>query len=154
VVEWAHLEIDQHVAAQQPMIEYQINEIMLPADRDPFLPRLETEAAAEFEQKILEMIQQRPLQLALRVFRQRGQSGKLQHVRIADEIGDLLRRLLAPRAFDHGFLVGGQAGALIEEAADLPLELADGPVALEALVLEESSLPWVGDGDEFDEFGP
>ena len=88
------------------------------------------------------------------VFRAPGQSGEFQDVGITDEIGDGFLRLLGAGTLDDGRLVFGKPGALEEEGADLALELALGPVALEALVFVESPLERVVDPHQFDEVRP
>jgi hypothetical protein len=42
----------------------------------------------------------------------------------------------------------------VEEAANLTLELADGPVALQAFIFEKGAFPWVVNADEFLELAP
>ena len=90
--------------------------------------------------KPLQVIEQRLFEFALGVFGPLGQAGEFEDVGIADEVGDgLLRGLLTSGAFEDGGFVFGQAGALVKEGADLALELADRPVALEALVFVEGA---------------
>ena len=58
------------------------------------------------------------------------------------------------RAFDDGFPVGGKSAALVKEGADLPLELALGPVALETLVFAEGAFPRVFEPDQIRQMRP
>jgi len=77
-------------------------------------------------------------------------------IRIADEIfdgGGSVSGLL-PRAGDDGTFVLGEAGALVEEAADLALELAHRPAAEQAFIFVERALPRIVEAEEFDEVGP
>jgi len=55
---------------------------------------------------------------------------------------------LLPRAGDNGAFVFGEPGALVEETADLALELAHGPRAEEALVFVERALPRIVEAEE------
>ena len=57
-------------------------------------------------------------------------------VRAEDEVCDELRSFdgLLSGVIDDGFFVRGKGGAVVEEGADLALELADGPVGFETFV--------------------
>ena len=61
---------------------------------------------------------------------------------------------MLPSSVDDRLLVGGKTGAFEEEGADLALELAHGPVALEAFVFVEGTLERVVEADEFLKFRP
>lgn len=65
VRELAELQIDQHEAAQEPAVGHQIDEEVIALERDAFLPGAEAEALAELEQKRLESIDDRLLEVAL-----------------------------------------------------------------------------------------
>ena len=57
-------------------------------------------------------------------------------------------------AGNNGPLVFRETGALVKQRADLALELAHGPVALEAFVFIEGAFERVANADEFDELSP
>jgi hypothetical protein len=65
VTEGADFQIEQHMAAQAPMIEHEINAVVLVADRDAKLSRLETKPSAEFEEETLHVVEQRGLEIVL-----------------------------------------------------------------------------------------
>ena len=48
MLEAGHLELDQHMALQDTMVEDQVDETVRMADEDAFLARLEAETVAEF----------------------------------------------------------------------------------------------------------
>ena len=105
---------------------------------------------------IVRMIEQCSLEVGFEVAWLFGEAGEFQHVGIANEVGDRaghFRRLLAS-AIDDRSLVGGKTGALEEERADLALELAHGPVTLQALVFVEGAFPGIVDREEVDQVGP
>jgi hypothetical protein len=56
VGELADLEVDQHVAAQQTVVEHQIDEEVLLVKGEAFLPGLEQEAFAQFEQEVFDLV--------------------------------------------------------------------------------------------------
>lgn len=136
------------------MVEDQVHPVVLASLRHAELTGLETKAPAQLEQKTLQVIQQGPFQRVLRVFRELRQAGELEDVRVAQHVGDGLRQRLFPRPGDHGLFVPGQTGALVEQAFDLALELALGPVTVEALLLIESPFPMVINTGQFQEMGP
>jgi len=53
VGEVLNLQIDQHMALQNPVIEDKIDKTIGVTDQNPFLPGLETEAMTEFQQEVL-----------------------------------------------------------------------------------------------------
>ena len=138
------------------MVENEVDVVVLVADGDALLAGLETEAGSEFEEEGLEVIQQRLLQVLFQVVGLFSESGELQHVRVADEVGDEQRSFggLLAGVVDNGFLVGGKGGAVVEQGADLSLELAFRPVSLEALVFVEGAFPRVIQTNEFKEVTP
>ena len=81
---------------------------------------------------------------------------ELQHERVFDlflgreEIARLRHRPFA----EHRRLVPGEQGPLVELAADLPVELADGPPAPEGLLLVEAAGVVLLDGEQSDVVRP
>ena len=144
------------MAAQAAVIEDEIDAVVLVADGDAKLSRLETKAGAELEEKTLHVIEQRGLKIVFRVGRPVGETGEFEHIGIANQVFDGRGRVggLLARTSDDGAFVFGKAGALVEEAADLALKLALRPSAVEAFVFVEGSLPRVVDADELDDLGP
>ena len=62
--------------------------------------------------------------------------------------------LVLSSALDDRFFSGGETGPLIEQTADLALQLADGPLSLQAFVFVECPLPRVIETDEFLKLAP
>lgn len=60
LLEGANLQVDQHMAAQAAVVEHQVNVVVLSADGDTPLPRLEAEPFAQFEEETLQVVEQRP----------------------------------------------------------------------------------------------
>ncbi len=156
VGEGADFQVNQHMAAEPPVVKHEVDAIVLVADGDAELARLETKTGADFEEESLDMIEECGLEIVLRVGSSIGESREFEHVRIADEILDGRGRFggLLPRPGDDGAFVFRETGALVEETADLTLELALRSSAEEALVFVEGSLPWIVDAQELDQLGP
>ncbi len=156
MLEGAGLQVDQQVAAQDAMVEDQVEVVMLVPDRDALLPRLEAEPRAQFEQEGLKVVEQRLFEVGFQIVGFFREAGEFEHIGVTDQIGDKLGNgdgLLAP-GVDHGLFVGGKPGALVEQGADLALELALGPMVLEAFVFVEGALPRIVDGEEIHEVRP
>ena len=154
--EGADFEVDEQVAAEEAVVEDEVDVVVLVADGDALLPGLEAEAGAEFEQEGLQVIEESCFEVFLQVVRLFGQPDELENVGIADEIGDLpgcFECLLAGVLKDGPF-VGGKAGTLVEQGADLALEVTHDPISFQALVFIESTLPGVVDANEFEEMSP
>lgn len=156
VLEGAGLEIDEQVAAEDAVVEDEVEVVVLVAHRDAFLAGLEAEAGAEFEKEGLEVVEQRLLQVGFEIMGFLGEPGEFEDVGGADEIGDDLGDIgrQPPAGVDDRRFVGGESGAFVEQRADLALELTLGPVALEAFVFAESALPRIVQPDKFCEVGP
>ena len=56
VAQLADLQVDQHVAAKQTVVEHQIDEEVLLVEGEPLLSCLEEKALAELEQEVLELV--------------------------------------------------------------------------------------------------
>lgn len=144
------------MAAQDAVIEDEIEVVMLVAHRDALLASLEAEARAEFEQEGLKVVEQRLLQVGFQIVRFLGEPREFEHIGVADQIRDDLGNIgrLLSSGLDDSLLIGGQPGALVKQGADLALELALGPVALETFVFVESPLPGIVEPDQLQEMSP
>ncbi len=101
--------------------------MVLAALGDPELARLEAKAPAQLQQETLHVVEQRGLQLVLRVFRPVRQAREFKDVGIAQHVGDILHRLLLAGPLDHDALVGGQPRALVARLRQLDLWLVKIP---------------------------
>ena len=141
-------QIEQDVAAQEAMVEHQIHAVMPAALGHAKLPRLETKATPQFEEEVLQAIQQHGFEFLLGVVRPLGQPGELEDVGIAPQVRDRFPRRLSRHAREDTLLAGGKTRAFVEETADLALQLADGPVAVDALAFIERPLPRIVDAED------
>ncbi len=133
----AGLQIDDHEALQDRVVEDQIDVEVVAVQREPFLPGHEGEALAQFQQKGLQVVDQRLLQIRLDQPRGLRQAQKLHDHRVLEDIGGLLD-LLALRGQPHqALLVPAQGQPLVQQAVDLPLQFAGRPVVLDGLDLVE-----------------
>ena len=139
VRELAELEIHQHEAAEQAVIEDKVDIEVIAVQRDPLLPRDKAEALAHFKEERLEPIDDGLLEIALvrggllLQIEELEDKGILEHV-----AGD--RDLLAGmREREDLVLVTVLGEPLEEQGADLARELADGPGLAGGLDLVEGA---------------
>ncbi len=85
-LELAELQVDRHQLAQAAVVEQQIEVIILIVHGDPLLPGDEGEITAQFQDKRLELAEDRLLHIILDV--QAGQTEEVQEIRVAkDQVG-------------------------------------------------------------------
>ncbi len=112
---------------------------MIAVNGDALLTRDEAEAFAEFEQEVLEVIEESGFDLGLGELRGITQLQKFQHKWVFDEI---LRRVffaLAATLFQHLPLLFGQRRALKKERIDLAFEFARRPMSRRRLGFVEGA---------------
>ena len=63
VLDFVCLEVDQHVALENPVVKDQIAEEVVVIDKDSFLPGFETKPVAEFQQEFFKVVYQRVFQV-------------------------------------------------------------------------------------------
>ena len=131
VAEFVHLEFHQHMALEHAMVENEVHEKRLAADEQAFLAPLEAESVAEFQQEVLQSLDERSFQLGFGQHLLWPQAEELENVRIADDVFRLrlgpqrhwqfrtilLCRGKAPSARSRGF----RSGVLSSRTDQLPL---------------------------------
>ena len=111
VLHVAQLQVDEHKAAQDAVVEDQIDLVMAVVDRHPVLPANEGEALAEFQKKGLEVVAEHGFELGFGNLIRLGNFQELEHVGFAQQVGGLLDDLsLRGQLQDAGLvLAGGEA---------------------------------------------
>ncbi len=99
--ELLQLEINHDIASQQPIVENEIEKIVVAIERETLLPGLEEEALAEFEEKFFKVGDQRSFQIGLGVAGLFVETEEFEHERFFEEVFGL-RDVLAHfgEAFD------------------------------------------------------
>lgn len=133
----AQLQVDDDQAAELTMEEQQIDPIPGLVDAHPALPSDEGEAFTQFQQEVLQPLDQGCLQIGFRILVLEVE--ERQHKRVFDRIVGRDGVLgLGYRTLDqHRRLVLGQGRALVELATDLPVGLAHAPATTQRLSLVE-----------------
>jgi len=120
------IQIDQHVTAEQPVVEDEVDKVVIAVKREPFLSSLKQESLAKLQQKVLDL----------------------------QQIEWLRDRLpFAGQLVDAG-LVPAESQTFVETAVELPLEFADRPILTGSFDLVEASLVRVFDTEEEDVVRP
>ena len=148
------LEVDEDVAAEQAVVEDEVDEEVVIVEGEALLAGLEEEALPEFEEEGFQLVDDGGLQILFGIVRLLGEAEELQDERVLDEIGGFFHDLaLGGEAADF-FLVPGKGEALVEGGGDLALEFADRPLVGGGFDLVEAALGGVGQREEFDVVGP
>ena len=150
----AALQVDQDIAAQQPIVEDEVHEEVAVVEREPFLTGLEQEAFAQFEQEVLEAIDDGRFQLGLGIGGFFFQTQKFQDERILDEIRRFLDYLPLAGKPPYFVPVAAERQSFVQGTGDLPFQLAHAPLIPGRLDLVEGALIGVSDGQEGDVMGP
>ena len=144
----AELEVDEDEAAQQPIVENQVDVEVIALEGEPSLSCDEAEALAELEQERLEAIDDRLLEVALEPRRAFLEVEELEDERVLHDIlrgGDGLP-LFGER--QDLVLVAALRQPLEKERGDLTLQLTDRPARLRGLDLVEGAGAVVPDADQ------
>jgi hypothetical protein len=112
-------------------------------DENPLLASFEAKPVPEFQQKIVEPVEQLVLQMRFAHDLLWLEAEEFEYVRIADRDSRIGGFRAASSQFREFFLVRGKAGALVVEAGDLALQFANRPVAADALDFVEKTLGFV-----------
>ena len=113
-----------------------------------FCAGLETEAVAHFEEEVLETVEQGVFEVGLAHDIAGAEAEEFEDVGISDDLGGQEGLGLGVGGGGESGFVLREAAALVVEAIDLAAQLADGPVAANALDLVEAALGVVGELDK------
>jgi len=86
VGELADFQVDQHMAAQQAVVDNQIDEKMVAVKGEALLPGFKQKALAQRQQKMLDLADDGALQAGLGIPGLFGQAQKLQHQRLLEQV--------------------------------------------------------------------
>ena len=150
----AALEVDQHVTPQQAVVEHEIYEEVSVVEAEALLARLEQKTLAEFQQELLEPVDDRGFQFALGIGGPLLQTQELQHDRVLDKVRRFLDHMPLAGEATHLPLVAAEREPLVQRAVNLPLEFADAPAAIGGLDLVEATRVGVVDEQQGHVVGP
>ena len=133
----SHLEINEHEALEDRVVEHQIDVEVVAIKRDPLLPGHEGEALTQFQQKRLKVVDQSLLQMGFYKLWWRRKAEELHDDWIFEDIAGSLYHLPFRGQSHQTFLVLAQSKTLVQETVDLPFQIPGGPAIPEGLDLIE-----------------
>ena len=152
--ELVELQVNDDIAAQEPVVKHKVKEIVVAVKREPLLPGFEEETLAEFQQEFLQVGNQRRFEVRLAVIRLLVEAEKFE-----DE--GLLQQILGPSddlaSFGeplHGGFIAAEREAFKQTGGLLPFEFGHRPAFIGGLDLVEAALVWVLDRKEQNVVGP
>ena len=104
---------------------------MLAIEGDALLTPHEREAFAEFQQKVLQLVDQRLFEVRFQQPFRLRQAGELQDVRVFDEVAGLLDFVPFLSQRQHAGFVATQSQPLEQQRVDLPIQLTRGPTGVD-----------------------
>ena len=110
------LEVDQHVAPQEAVVEHQVDEKVTVIEAETLLACLEEEALSQLQQKLLKSVDDRGFQVAFGVGGPLLQAQELQDHRILDQVRRLLDDLPLSGQAAHLMLVAAEREPLVQGA--------------------------------------
>jgi hypothetical protein len=152
--ELVELQVDDQIAAQEPIVEDEIEEVVVAIEGETLLPGLEEKAFAQLEQELFQMGDDGGFKLGFGVIGLFGEAEEFQHERFLEEIFRLRDDLpLAGEAFNAGF-VSAEGEALVKAGSFLTAEFWDRPAGVGGFDFVEAALVWVFDWEQLDIVSP
>jgi hypothetical protein len=152
--ELLQLEINDDIAAQEPVVEDEVEEVVVAIEGESLLPCFEEEALAEFEQKLFKMGDQCGFKIGLGIAGLLVEAEEFEHERLFEEVFGLGDELpFAGEPFDS-CLVAAESETLVKAGGFLATEFRFGPTFVGGLDLVEATLLRILDSEEHDVMGP
>ena len=128
--ELVELQINDQIAAQKPIVEDEVEEVVVAVEGESLLPRLEEKAFAQLQKEFFEVRDNGRFEIGLGVAGFFVQPQEFQHQGILQNVfgrGDDLAFL---GQFANADFVSAEGEALVEAGGFLAFQLADIPVRL------------------------
>ena len=139
---FANFQVDEHIAAQQAVVEHQIDKKMVFLEGEPLLPCLEKKAFSEFQQEMFDLADDGEFQVGFGISGLFIQPEKFQNIRVFEQVLRLADDLPPAGQFPDAFLVPAQSQPLKQSGVELAFHLPQGPVLLRGFDLIE--IPFIG----------
>ena len=121
--ELVELQVNKHVATQQPIIKHQVDEIMVFVKGKTLLARLEEKSFAKFQEKTLELADDHGFEVALGIRRLFLQAEEFKDLRVFEHVGRPGNDVPFLREYANLFLVPAERQSFVQPGAYLALEL-------------------------------
>ncbi len=107
------LEVDEDVAAEEAVVEDEIDVVVVVVEGEPFLPGLEEKTFSEFEEEVFELVDDGGFQLALGIGGAFIETEEFEHVGVLDQVSGALDDLAFAGQAPNLVLVATEGEALI-----------------------------------------
>ena len=135
----ADLQVYDHIATEQPVVENEIDKKVFFIEGEPFLPGFKEKTLSQFKQEVFKLVNDGGLQIGFGILRLFVQAEKFEHVGIFDHILWFDDDLSFLRKLSDSLFVAAQGKSLIEAQIELASEFRQGPVVLCRLNLIEGT---------------
>jgi hypothetical protein len=154
VRELVELQVDDQIAAEEPIVEDEVEEVVVAVECEPLLARFEEEALAEFEEKFFQMRDDGGFEFGFGVAGLFVEAEEFEDEGFFEEVVGLGDDLTLPGEAFYAVLVAAEGDAFVEAGGFLASEFRHGPAFVGGLDFVETALVGVLDGEEFDVVGP
>jgi len=140
VREFVALEVDEDIAAEEAVVENEVDSEVVVVEGEAFLAGFEEKALTEFEKEGFELVDDGGFEIGFRVAGVVGEAEEFENKRIFNKVGGFFDDLSFAGQAANFVLVSAEGEALVERAGDLALELAHAPLVGGSLDLVETTL--------------
>ena len=147
VREFAQLQVDDEVAAQEPVVEDEVEEVVVAIEGEALLPRLKEKAFAQLQEEFFEVRDNGRFEIGFGVTGLLVEAEEFEDERILQDVFGLRDDLpLAGEAFDARF-VAAEGEAVVEGGGFLAAEFGERPAFVGGFNLVKAALVGVFDGE-------
>ena len=146
--ELVELQVDDQIAAQEPVVEDEVEEVVVAVEGEALLPSLKEEAFAQLQEEFFEVRDDGGFEIGFGVTGLLVETEEFEDERILQDVFGLRDDLpLAGEAFYAGF-VAAEGEALVEGGGFLAAEFGERPAFVGGFNLVKAALVGVFDGVE------
>ena len=154
VLDFIDLQINEHEAAQDAVIENEVDAVVGVVERDAVLPADEGEALAQFQQKRLKMVAETGFEIGLGNGVRLGYFQELEDEGIAQQIGGLRDDLALLGELEDGLPVFSRSETQKEGRFFLALQFSHSPLLAHGLLLVEAAFQRIVELQKLDPVRP
>jgi hypothetical protein len=152
--ELVEFEIDDDIAAEEAVVEDEIDEVVVFVEGEALLAGLEEKAFAEFEEEVFEAVDDSLFEIVFGVAGLVIEAEEFEDERLFQQVLWADDDLAFAGEFADAFFVAAKGEALVEAGGFLALEFWDGPAGVGGFDFVEAAFGGVFDGEEGDVMGP
>ena len=154
MAELVELEVDEHIAAQQAVVEDEIDEEVVLVEGEALLAGLEEKALAQFEQEVFELVDDGGFQVGFGIARLFVEAEEFEDVGFFEHVLGLDDDLPFVGKSADAFLVSAESETFVKAGGDLAFQFRQRPACLGGFDFVETALVGIFDGEQKDVVGP